>query len=502
METSLIAKLGLNSSEFHQKIGNAEKGLKSFSGGVGNIAKVFTAGGSITAVTSFFNKIIAHARESGDALDANVQAVGRFGEAMTNARTSVMDFGVQAVGTLNRFGESIGTNIKGIASFFTGSRAEFEAAEKALAATAEGAARAAANLAEARKHAGEFNAITSALAKLEEKRGELALKNLTSQERLSHLANQIREAEARAADDSLTALDRRRALLAARTAELALVEERGKFEAEQAKKTAEWQKEINRQTEEAQKAQKARAEDLAKTTELIASHAEADRLAKIAALPPLEQQAALTREKRELEIQIAAIVTDEESRREAINRLREVDNQLAGAKLTAEQAVTSELDKQMKMQKAKADLEKKGMFGGAGLPLEWGGTGPKTYNNPAEQAAYEQSLRDSAIRETDQQIDYLTREIQRIQGSGATGGFARAAELQGQVSALRNRRNNINDYVFSPDYMDAAGLGRVGRRAADYADPGPAGRIEEQAKKQNTTLEDIQRRLARLLPRG
>jgi hypothetical protein len=442
METSLIAKLGLNSSEFHQKIGNAEKGLKQFSGGVGDIAKVFTAGGTLTAVTSFFRTIISHAAESGDALDANVQAVGRFGESFENAKSGVMDFGVTALGTLNRFGESIGTTIKGIGAFFSGSRAEFDAAEDALAATADSAARVAANLAEARKHATEFNAITSALAKLDEKREQIAFKNLTTQERINTLANQIADAEERAADATLPAIERRRALLEQRTAELALVEEKAKREIDQAKQIDAWQKQINAEVAAAKKEEQAAADALIETA---------------------KEHATVVRTQR----------------------------------LAAEEAVTSELEEQARIQKLMADQAAKTFYGEEAMAA----FGPRTYNNPAEQAAYEQSLRDSAIRETDRQIDYLTREIQRIQGSGATGGFARAADLQGQVSALRNRRNNINDYVFSPDYMDAAGLGRVGRRAADFADPGTTGRIEEQAKRQNITLEDIQRRLARLFPR-
>jgi hypothetical protein len=79
--STIQASLGLNTSDFSTKAKAAEKELKQFSEGVGNIGKEFSAGGTITAVMGFFNGVIASARDSKDALDENVQAVRRFGDS-------------------------------------------------------------------------------------------------------------------------------------------------------------------------------------------------------------------------------------------------------------------------------------------------------------------------------------------------------------------------------------------------------------------------------------
>lgn len=310
-DASVTARLGLNSSEFHAKLEGAEKGLKRFNSGVGDIAKVFTAGGTITAISRFFGTIIEAARNSENHLDANVQAVRRFGDSLAEIKSSAQDMGISLLGTLNRAGEGFGTLIKGAAAFFTFRSDEFVAAERALESTAKGAAEAAANLAAANKHRKEFESITQQLARLEEKREELSRKQLTDQERLNLLRNEMADAEARMNEFGASALERRQAQLDYATAELAYAQEAAAF---------------------AKKEQEARDKQFA-----------AERKAMMDRLDAGQKVALLSQEIRDLESAINGHLLDAANTERLQTQLKERKLELTQAQADAEQQASTVL---------------------------------------------------------------------------------------------------------------------------------------------------------------
>jgi hypothetical protein len=120
MESLIKATLGLDTTDFQTKAKDAEKQLKGFAEGVQNISKVFTAGGTITAVVGFFNSVVESARSSKNEMDSNVQAVRRFGDSMDQAKVMGADLAISVVGSLNRIGESIGETARGMFEFARG----------------------------------------------------------------------------------------------------------------------------------------------------------------------------------------------------------------------------------------------------------------------------------------------------------------------------------------------------------------------------------------------
>jgi hypothetical protein len=110
---SLLAKLGLNNSEFKANLKDSVDETKNFEKSWKDIGKLFAAGGLTTAVLGFFRSMIEHARDSKGAFDENTEAVKRFGDSWDGITTGAKDAGVWVLGWLNRIGEEIGIFIKG-----------------------------------------------------------------------------------------------------------------------------------------------------------------------------------------------------------------------------------------------------------------------------------------------------------------------------------------------------------------------------------------------------
>lgn len=398
-DPSVIARLGLNSSEFHAKLNGAEKGLKRFSEGVETMAKVFTAGGIITAIGRFFGTIIDAARSSEDHLDANVQAVRRFGDSIDGITAKAKEFGISIVGTLNRAGEGLGSLVKGAAAFFSFRSDEYVQAELALGRTAKAAAEAEARLAEANKHRKEFESITQQLTRLEEKREELSRKQLTDQERLNLLRNEMADAEARMNDLSATALERRRAQVEYATAELAYAEQSAAFARKEqeardkqfaaerkamldrmsagekvmllTQEISDLESAINGHLLDAANTERLQTQLKERKLELTQAQAEAERQASTVALYQLESQAAaekviaehrlnqlpteerlieLTRQKSELEEMIQTFVGEEETLRGLIAEHQQVSVSIANTQIELEEQQLAQAREQAMVQ--------------------------------------------------------------------------------------------------------------------------------------------------------
>ena len=488
MITFLQAYLGLNTSDFHAKAGAAEKDLKRFAEGVGTIGKVFSAGGTITAVVSFFNSVVAAARESEDQLDANVQAVRRFGDSLDNAKETVSGWGIASVGVLNRVGEATGQMAKEFWAFARGRSDELRQQEAVAASTERAAAEAEARLAQAIKHQKEYVAVTEGLKKIDEERAAFRAKQLTDEEKLAAFANAAYVAAERANDATLTTLERRQALLDQRRAEMGMEEAQAalhaKVEAQRAKIQAEADKEAA-----------AAAADRLKTQELLAKYAEEDADVKRRALSYEEQLGALTREKAELQKRIVSETITEEERRDALVRLRQTEKELATIIAGENERSAAAAAEELASREAAVIVSQKRPTYGTDAMNFLGG--PRQYDDPARQLAYEQELVESVTRDIDREIAALEEQLRRNAASGSRAGRYQRSAIEDQLGALRDRRGNVADYVFDPDYQDALGRGIVGQRAEFYGDPGVGGRLEEQAKRQTSALETLDRRLRR-----
>lgn len=237
--SELIAKIGADSSalrndlaassvvakksfkEMKQFSADAGDGIDQLNKNVGGIKKGFNdlkdfmvGGGVIAAVIGFFKMTYDTAKASADVNDKNTAAVVRFGDAVAGEFNRTKDAAVQIVGTFNRIGESIGTNIKRIGSVLTGTTESFDANEKILNETERSLRSVEASLANAKKHAAEFNALSAESKAQTEKRVELEQKALTATEQKSILEQKLLEAQRAEADAGENALARRIAQVA------------------------------------------------------------------------------------------------------------------------------------------------------------------------------------------------------------------------------------------------------------------------------------------------
>ena len=486
MNTSIQATLGLDTSSFSTKAKAAEKDLKLFSEGVGNITKVFTAGGTVTALVGFFDRVITGARASTDNLDENVQAVRRFGDAFDSAKEVASGFAIAAVGTVNRIGEAYGAGLKNVWAFVTGRRAAHAAEKEVLAATEAAAVAAEARLAEALKNQKEYTAVTAALSKVEADRAALRAKSLTDEEKLAAFQNAAAAAAARTNDATLTTLERRQALLDQRRAELSIEETQAvlaKTAAAEEKKNA----------EEMQKQAQSAAADRLKTEELLAQYAKEDADVKRRTLSYEEQIGALTRDKADLQNRIASIGLTEEERRAAIVALREKEKELTSLTADQEARLAAEAARTLAAKEASIQLSARAAYDESAFAA----LGRRTYEDPARQAAYEQQLRDDAQRDIDRQIAALEARLARNSTSGSRAGRNERPDLEADLRTLRQRRGRVDDDLFDPDYQDRLGRGLLGQRAEAYGDPGPTGRLEEQSRAQTDELRTLNDRLRR-----
>lgn len=483
---SISAELGLNTSSFNAKARDAEKQMKQFAEGVGNIGKVFSGAGTITAVVRFFDSVVNAARQSEDHLDANVQAVRRFGDSIDNAKATVSDFAIKGVGMLNRVGEAYGTAVKSAWAFIRGRSEEFRQQEEAAAATEKAAVEAEARLAEAMKKQKEYTEVTQGLQKVEEQRAALRAKNLTDEEKLVVFINAAAEAQKRANDDTLTTLERRQALLEQRRAELGLAETQASIE-----------KTLAAERKKADEEQEKRAKDLAaerkKTAELVAKYAEEDADAKRRALPVEAQITALYQQRLDLQARLRDTTITEEEKREAITRLRETEKELAALVADENERSAAAAENELSARKNIIETKKRPTFSKEIAE----GINPWEFNDPIRQAAYEQLRLDSARKDIDTQIAAAEERLRRLQTNGSRLNAPEIPGLQDRIRTLRERRNNVDAYLFDPNYEDRLGKGMIGKRLDMFGDPGTTGRLEEQAKRQTAALENVDRRLRR-----
>ncbi len=227
METAgILAKLGLNNSQFRAGLKDSIDESKSFERGWKDIGKLFAAGGVTTAVIGFFNAAIEGARASKDELDQNVQATRRFGDSIDSLKGVWTSIQVAVTGTLASFGEWVG---RGLAVLRYGEQ-HVKLTEQIEKQTRETLA----TIEKEKQVAEDVNRIRAQTADVEKKATEEANKQLAIREQIA-----IAGAALQASIDASLRTDGDK--VAAAKAELQVAQDRSKLEklyAQETKETA------------------------------------------------------------------------------------------------------------------------------------------------------------------------------------------------------------------------------------------------------------------------
>lgn len=183
--------------------------------------------------------------------------------------------------------------------------------------------------------------------------------------------------------------------------------------------------------------------------------------AKYDLLTPEKQLVELQRQKAVQQKIINDYLVNEEDKKKAILESAKLEKDIGEKTLEIEKAKTKELEEQNKKRKeARFDL---------GVAKSIGGF--QTYFDPAKQQEYEKMLLDSAARDIQQEISTLQKQVDSYKMSGAGIGKFELPALQSRIQALRGRQSNISDYVFNPNYQDAAGQGIFASQVSTIGDP-------------------------------
>lgn len=121
--------------------------------------------------------------------------------------------------------------------------------------------------------------------------------------------------------------------------------------------------------------------------------------------------------------------------------------------------------------KAEADIVKSKMSASGDLGVAKAIGGFHTYFDPAKQQEYEKMLLQSATRDIQTEIDALQKQVDSYRMSGSGIGKYELPALQSRIQALRGRQSNVSDYVFNPNYQDAAGQGIFASQVSTIGDP-------------------------------
>lgn len=357
--------------------------LKKSRQGLEDLKSVFLGGAAAAAVKGFFALAIDAANKSTDATDSNAAAVREFAKGLDEAKGVAASFAVLSVGAFNKLGAAIGDTVNIIRSFIENGTQGFEVwarVQDAVVATGKAAEDAERRLAEVRKKNGaEFLAITKELEQIEKKMADQKLKGLTVYEternlliKLSGLQQELANFQGEAIDRRRLTLELAKTQLAADEASLAV----RKAEADAEKKAADERAKADDDERKAfEELSERRALDRKSELELFtlqrknAATLTADERKRLALLEAMAVQRVNAVEiETLLEKKIREGLTPAEA-----NRLEQLSKQAqklaeqvaqkealatvtANVQLPAEQAVTAELEEQVRQRTMAADL--------------------------------------------------------------------------------------------------------------------------------------------------
>ena len=131
-----------------------------------------------------------------------------------------------------------------------------------------------------------------------------------------------------------------------------------------------------------------------------------------------------------------------------------------GKKLTAAKEYAEQVERATKASHAGGDAGYMKLIGGL-----------RQYDSPADQAAYEATVTRQASQDISDEIASLEALISRGLTSGSTSARYERQSLQDRVNALRNRQAHISDFIWKPNYSDAAGKGILAQQVETNGDP-------------------------------
>lgn len=195
---------------------------------------------------------------------------------------------------------------------------------------------------------------------------------------------------------------------------------------------------------------------------------------KLAGLQPEERLVALQSEQYALQQKITkAKITGGETTEDEIKALH--------LKKDIEQTILEIIEKQTASKKEQVEA----MNAAGDMGVLRTSSGFQTYNTSQEQAQYEKGLVNQARAEIQYEINELTAKLENYQRSGSSLGQFEIPGLMARIEALKGRAQNVNDFVFNPNYSDAAGKGIFATQVSAIGDPL---KLQE---KQTNVLQDV-----------
>lgn len=468
--SEIVAKLGLNTSGFTSGLANASSSLQNWSGGmqkevgaltrsVGTLRNLFMVGGLLGAARAFFGEAIDLARNYKGALDENIEATKRFDVKMQELGSTFAKAGVWLVGTVEK-------GAIGLASLVYGADAAadaFDRMNKAAAAALDD--ERAKKLAEAQERLGK---VTRDIQFSEtDNWGKLVI--LINE--VNDLKDQQRKLDKGSAEwlDAQTKIEQNLAAQRKVNAEIRKqqIEDSRNAEAKAAD-----------ETKAAEEARLLRLQQLREAREALVAAAEREAAiaAKVEAIRTSKGKGPAGVDADRLDFDVRTYKQDV------------YGTDAAGKTIVVHRAGEPMLDANgnpiIDSIRAKAGGIGPGASFDRGAMFLMGGE--TTFKNPAQQVIYEQQLRANTLEKIDRLIADLEGKIyeqtQRMAFGGQTRNYMIDVWRQ-DVDALRNRRSNVDRYLFDPTYADRLGRSIPGEQIAVAG-----GALEDYAKK---TADDI-----------
>lgn len=226
----LITKIGADSSQLRQDVGSLPsvvKGsfdkMKSASSGgiddnikgikrsVNGLKDLLVGGGIVTAVVAFYKAGISEAERGAAAGNKFAESFLEIRDVANSAINGIGKASVAVFGGIATSNKVLQEGFQNIGALLTGNLGSLQASRDAMEETGKAARKAEASLAEAKKHAAEFQGYTAEIKTLTEAREAAERKMLPIGEQRAILEQQLLEAQRAQVDAGDNALARRKA---------------------------------------------------------------------------------------------------------------------------------------------------------------------------------------------------------------------------------------------------------------------------------------------------
>lgn len=459
MADSLIVKLGADTSEFKGGIHEAAEATREMGGALDEVGHAldhfnentnriqhhllnnFLGFEAINHIREWASEAIKGAQETreqfeklGKPIDDATRSLAGFGDNLASIKKGTAELTGSFLSLFTRAGEGWGmliNRLKGVSA----------EQEKVAEGAARGAAEQEKKLAEATKaHADDGKKAAEIETKIDEDKYKRGLALLSQADQIAEMTKKRTELEEQLA--SIT----------------------GKSDADRLR-SAQKKLEIDQLTDQIDAKQAQHTKENAQAeAEFLKEQASLDeklKKAKFDLLKPADQLLDLQKQLLAVTVNVNNAHRDQETHKKDLIEKATIEKDIAEKTLEIEKAKTEELKKQ-----SKAKMEAKGDLGVLKIS-----SGFQTYNDPGEQAEYEKNLVAQAKQEIQYQIDEIQGKIDQYTNSGSSLGKYELPGLQSRLKALQGREQNVQSFVFDPNYSDAAGKGIFATQVSTIGDP-------------------------------